>query len=135
MCAGITTFNGLRNSGARPGDVVAVLGLGGLGHLGVQYAAKMGFHDVAIARGKDKEALARQMGSNRNPEELPEVLASSLIQTAQAAMLLGAQVVMVGIRPEIAQSIIGLGIDLRHLKMYSDLASAISMLQLRRALQ
>src|SRR5262245_44444055 len=49
MCAGITTFNALRNSGARPGDVVAVLGLGGLGHLGVQYAAKMGFHTVGIA--------------------------------------------------------------------------------------
>jgi D-arabinose 1-dehydrogenase-like Zn-dependent alcohol dehydrogenase len=63
MCAGLTTFNALRNSGARPGDVVAILGLGGLGHLGVQYAAKMGFHTVAIARGKDKEALARQLGA------------------------------------------------------------------------
>jgi D-arabinose 1-dehydrogenase-like Zn-dependent alcohol dehydrogenase len=63
MCAGLTTFNALRNSGARPGDVVAILGLGGLGHLGVQYAAKMGFHAVGIARGKDKEALARQLGA------------------------------------------------------------------------
>jgi DNA-binding LacI/PurR family transcriptional regulator/anti-anti-sigma regulatory factor len=62
-------------------------------------------------------------------------VASSLIHTARAAMLLGAQVVMVGIRPEIAQSIVGLGIDLSHLKMFSDLASAISMLQLRRALR
>jgi D-arabinose 1-dehydrogenase-like Zn-dependent alcohol dehydrogenase len=61
---GVTTFNALRNSGARPGDVVAVLGLGGLGHLGVQYAAKMGFHAVAIARGKDKEPLARQLGAS-----------------------------------------------------------------------
>jgi D-arabinose 1-dehydrogenase-like Zn-dependent alcohol dehydrogenase len=64
MCAGITTFNALRNSGARPGDVVAVLGLGGLGHLAVQYAAKMGFHTVGIARGKDKEPLARQLGAS-----------------------------------------------------------------------
>jgi D-arabinose 1-dehydrogenase-like Zn-dependent alcohol dehydrogenase len=64
MCAGVTTFNALRNSGARPGDVVAVLGLGGLGHLGVQYAAKMGFHTVGIARGKDKEALARKLGAD-----------------------------------------------------------------------
>jgi D-arabinose 1-dehydrogenase-like Zn-dependent alcohol dehydrogenase len=63
MCAGVTTFNALRNSGARPGDVVAVLGLGGLGHLGVQYAAKMGFHTVGIARGQDKEPLARQLGA------------------------------------------------------------------------
>jgi D-arabinose 1-dehydrogenase-like Zn-dependent alcohol dehydrogenase len=64
LCAGLTTFNALRNSGAKPGDVVAVLGLGGLGHLGVQYAAKMGFHTVGIARGKDKESLARQLGAS-----------------------------------------------------------------------
>jgi D-arabinose 1-dehydrogenase-like Zn-dependent alcohol dehydrogenase len=63
LCAGVTTFNALRNSGARPGDVVAVLGVGGLGHLGVQYAAKMGFTVVAIARGKDKESFARQLGA------------------------------------------------------------------------
>ncbi|HSP99729.1 MAG TPA: alcohol dehydrogenase [Candidatus Dormibacteraeota bacterium] len=64
MCAGITTFNALRNSGARPGDVVAVLGLGGLGHLAVQYAARMGFHTVAIARGGDKAPLAAQLGAS-----------------------------------------------------------------------
>jgi D-arabinose 1-dehydrogenase-like Zn-dependent alcohol dehydrogenase len=63
MCAGITTFNALRNSGARPGDVVAILGLGGLGHLGVQYAERMGFHTVAIARGQDKAPLAKQLGA------------------------------------------------------------------------
>jgi D-arabinose 1-dehydrogenase-like Zn-dependent alcohol dehydrogenase len=63
MCAGVTTFNALRHSGARPGDLVAVLGIGGLGHLGVQYAAKMGFRTVAIARGKDKEPLARELGA------------------------------------------------------------------------
>lgn len=63
MCAGLTTFNALRNAGARPGDVVAVLGLGGLGHLGVQYAARMGFHTVGIARGQDKEPLARKLGA------------------------------------------------------------------------
>src|SRR5262249_38217847 len=64
MCAGVTTFNALRNSGARGGDLVAVLGLGGLGHLGVQYAARMGFRTAAIARGKDKEPLARQLGAS-----------------------------------------------------------------------
>jgi D-arabinose 1-dehydrogenase-like Zn-dependent alcohol dehydrogenase len=63
MCAGITTYNSLRNSGARPGDLVAILGIGGLGHLGVQFAVKMGFRTVAIARGKDKEPLARQLGA------------------------------------------------------------------------
>src|SRR5438045_5070904 len=58
MCAGVTVFNALRNSGARAGDVVAVHGIGGLGHLGVQYARKMGFHTVALGRGKDKQTLA-----------------------------------------------------------------------------
>jgi D-arabinose 1-dehydrogenase-like Zn-dependent alcohol dehydrogenase len=64
MCAGLTTFNALRNSGAKPGDLVAVLGIGGLGHLGVQYAARMGFRTVAIARGTDKEPLARKLGAS-----------------------------------------------------------------------
>jgi D-arabinose 1-dehydrogenase-like Zn-dependent alcohol dehydrogenase len=63
MCAGITTFNALRHSGALAGDLVAVLGLGGLGHLGVQFAAKMGFRTAAIARGQDKQALAMQLGA------------------------------------------------------------------------
>jgi len=64
MCAGVTTFNSLRNSGARGGDAVAILGLGGLGHLGVQFAAKLGFRTIAIARGKDKEPLARKLGAH-----------------------------------------------------------------------
>src|SRR5438477_9070222 len=64
MCAGVTVFNALRNSGARPGDVVAVQGIGGLGHLGVQYARRMGFETVAVGRGRDKEALARKLGAH-----------------------------------------------------------------------
>jgi D-arabinose 1-dehydrogenase-like Zn-dependent alcohol dehydrogenase len=69
MCAGITTFNALRNSGARPGEVVAVLGLGGLGHLGVQFAAKMGFKTIAIARGQEGAAgaAARPSSLHRQP--------------------------------------------------------------------
>ena len=63
LCAGITTFNALRHSSARAGDLVAVLGVGGLGHLGVQYAARMGFDTVAIARGTGKESLARELGA------------------------------------------------------------------------
>jgi D-arabinose 1-dehydrogenase-like Zn-dependent alcohol dehydrogenase len=63
MCAGITTFNSLRHSGAMPGDLVAILGVGGLGHLGIQYAAKMGFNTVAIARESDKEPLAKKLGA------------------------------------------------------------------------
>jgi D-arabinose 1-dehydrogenase-like Zn-dependent alcohol dehydrogenase len=65
LCAGLTTYNCLRNSGARAGEVVAILGLGGLGHLGVQYAAKMGFKTVAIARGQDKAALAATLGAGQ----------------------------------------------------------------------
>jgi alcohol dehydrogenase, propanol-preferring len=64
LCAGVTTYNALRNSGARPGDTVAVQGIGGLGHLGIQYAARMGFRTVAISRGADKEELARQLGAH-----------------------------------------------------------------------
>ncbi len=64
LCAGITVFNSMRNSGARAGDLVAVQGIGGLGHLGVQYARQMGFHTVAIARGGDKEPLAKKLGAH-----------------------------------------------------------------------
>lgn len=64
LCAGITTYNALRNSGARAGDTVAVQGIGGLGHLAIQFAAKMGFRTVALSRGADKEALARQLGAH-----------------------------------------------------------------------
>jgi D-arabinose 1-dehydrogenase-like Zn-dependent alcohol dehydrogenase len=78
LCAGITTFNALRHSGARAGDVVAILGIGGLGHLGVQFASKMGFETVAIARGKDKEALAKKLGARHyidsNTQNVAEVL-------------------------------------------------------------
>ena len=65
MCAGITTYNALRNSGARPGDVVAILGVGGLGHLGIQFASKMGFRTIAIARGKDEENLVKRLGAKQ----------------------------------------------------------------------
>ena len=63
MCAGVTVFNALRNSGVHPGDVVAVQGIGGLGHLGIQYARRMGFETVALGRGKDKEPLAKKLGA------------------------------------------------------------------------
>jgi D-arabinose 1-dehydrogenase-like Zn-dependent alcohol dehydrogenase len=64
LCAGITVFNSLRNSGARGGDLVAVQGIGGLGHLGIQYARQMGFRTVAIGRGKDKQPLAQKLGAH-----------------------------------------------------------------------
>jgi len=64
LCAGITTFNALRHSGAVPGDLVAILGVGGLGHLGIQFANKFGYQVVGISRGKESEALARKLGAH-----------------------------------------------------------------------
>jgi D-arabinose 1-dehydrogenase-like Zn-dependent alcohol dehydrogenase len=88
MCAGITTFNALRNSGARPGEIVAVLGLGGLGHLGVQFAAKMGFRTVGIARGKDKEALALKLGAWRYIDSRAQDPAAELAKLGGAKVIL-----------------------------------------------
>src|ERR1700720_2161734 len=90
MCAGITTFNCLRNSGARSGDVVAILGLGGLGHLGVQYAAKMGFHTVGIARGKDKEPLPRRLGASVYIDSQAQDPAAELLKLGGAKVILAA---------------------------------------------
>jgi D-arabinose 1-dehydrogenase-like Zn-dependent alcohol dehydrogenase len=88
MCAGITTFNCLRNSGARAGDVVAILGLGGLGHLGVQYAVKMGFRTIGIARGKDKEPLARKLGAHHYIDSQSEDPAAELLKFGGAKVIL-----------------------------------------------
>ncbi len=88
MCAGITTFNALRNSGARPGEVVAVLGLGGLGHLGVQFAAKLGFNTVAIARGEDKAPLAHQLGAHHYIDSRTEDPAVALRKLGGAKVVL-----------------------------------------------
>jgi alcohol dehydrogenase/propanol-preferring alcohol dehydrogenase len=88
MCAGITTFNALRNSGARAGDLVAVLGVGGLGHLGVQFAARSGFRTVAVARGKDKEALARQLGAEHYVDSETQDPAQELTRLGGASVVL-----------------------------------------------
>ena len=88
MCAGITTYNALRNSGARAGEVVAVLGLGGLGHLGVQYAVKMGFRTVGIARGKDKEPLARKLGAHHYLDSQSQDVAAELQKLGGAKVIL-----------------------------------------------
>jgi propanol-preferring alcohol dehydrogenase len=64
LCAGVTTYNALRKAGANSGDLVAIQGIGGLGHLAVQFAARSGYHTVAISRGKDKEAFAKELGAH-----------------------------------------------------------------------
>jgi len=107
MCAGVTTFNALRNSGARSGDLVAVQGLGGLGHLGVQFAAKMGFHTVAVGRGDDKAPLARSLGADRYVDSAAEDPATAL------AAMGGARVVLATAPDNDAMSALigGLGIE------------------------
>ena len=107
MCAGVTTFNPLRNSGARPGDIVAVQGIGGLGHLGVQFAARMGFLTVAIARGKDKEAMALKLGARRYLDSTSQDAAAEL------AHMGGARVILATATSSKAMSALigGLGVD------------------------
>jgi D-arabinose 1-dehydrogenase-like Zn-dependent alcohol dehydrogenase len=89
MCAGVTTFNALRNSGAHVGDLVAILGIGGLGHLGVQFAAKMGFTTIAIARGKDKEEMARKLGATHYLDSQSQNVAEELAKMGGARVILG----------------------------------------------
>lgn len=89
LCAGLTTFNALRNSGAQAGDVVAIHGLGGLGHLGVQFARKMGFHTVAIARGANKAELALSLGAHRYIDATTEDVAAVLRSMGGARVVLG----------------------------------------------
>jgi D-arabinose 1-dehydrogenase-like Zn-dependent alcohol dehydrogenase len=88
VCAGVTTFNALRNSGARPGQTVAILGIGGLGHLGVQFAAKMGFRTIAIARGSDKEALAKKFGAHQYIDSQTQDVSAELLKIGGAKVIL-----------------------------------------------
>ena len=88
LCAGITTFNALRESGARPGDLVAVLGVGGLGHLGVQFARRMGFETVAVARGTDKQEQARALGAHHYVDSTGADVAATLQDLGGAVTIL-----------------------------------------------
>jgi D-arabinose 1-dehydrogenase-like Zn-dependent alcohol dehydrogenase len=88
LCAGITTFNSLRHSGVAAGDLVAVLGIGGLGHLGVQFAVKMGCRTVAVARGTDKEPLARQLGAHHYIDSTRQNVAGELMRMGGARVIL-----------------------------------------------
>jgi D-arabinose 1-dehydrogenase-like Zn-dependent alcohol dehydrogenase len=88
LCAGVTTFNALRHSGARGGDLVAILGVGGLGHLGVQFAAKLGLETVAIARGPEKEELARRLGARHYIDSTTQEPAQELTRLGGANVIL-----------------------------------------------
>lgn len=88
MCAGVTTFNALRHAGAKPGDVVAILGVGGLGHLGVQFANKMGFYTVAIARGQDKKQMSLDLGAHVYIDSQSQDVAAELKKLGGAKVVL-----------------------------------------------
>ncbi len=88
MCAGITTYNALRHSGAMAGDLVAILGIGGLGHLAVQFAAAMGFRTVAIARGADKGPLAHELGAQHYIDSTDQDMALELTRLGGARVIL-----------------------------------------------
>jgi alcohol dehydrogenase, propanol-preferring len=88
LCAGVTTYNALRNAGLRGGDLVAVQGIGGLGHLGVQFARHMGFHTVAIGRGADKEKLAKGLGAHAYIDTVAEDAANVLQHMGGAQAIL-----------------------------------------------
>lgn len=107
LCAGITVYNALRHSGARAGDLVAVQGIGGLGHLGIQYARQMGFHTVAIGRNPDKEPLARKLGAH-------DYVDSAAGDPAQALQKLGGARVILATAPDaksMSAVVEGLGVD------------------------
>jgi D-arabinose 1-dehydrogenase-like Zn-dependent alcohol dehydrogenase len=89
MCAGITTYNALRNSGAREGDTVAIVGVGGLGHLGIQFASKMGFKTIAIGRGKDKEDLVKKLGAALYIDSKSQNVVEELVKLGGAKIILG----------------------------------------------
>ena len=88
LCAGVTTFNALRHTGAGPGDIVAVHGVGGLGHLGIQFAARQGFRTVAVNRGRDKEELAKKLGATDYIDSAAEDPAKALTAMGGAKAIL-----------------------------------------------
>jgi alcohol dehydrogenase/propanol-preferring alcohol dehydrogenase len=118
LCAGITTYNALRQSGATGGDVVAILGVGGLGHLGVQFADKLGFETVAIARGRDKEELARKLGARhyidsteQDPAEELQALGGARVVLATVTSASAMTAVIGGLGPRGKLIVVGASMD------------------------
>ena len=116
LCAGITTFSALRNAGAKVGDLVAVLGIGGLGHLGVQYARHMGFQVVAIARGADKAELAKKLGAHHyidsaatDPVAALQALGSAQVILITASSGKAVSQIFKGLRPNGTAVVVGVG--------------------------
>ncbi|WP_425504673.1 alcohol dehydrogenase [Salinigranum marinum] len=127
LCAGVTTFNALRNSGARPGDLVAVQGIGGLGHLGVQYAHEAGFETVALSRSSDKRDLAADLGadhfvdaSDEDPAEALQSLGGARVVLCTAPSAAAIESVVGGLGVDGEAVVVGVpgeevGVDVQHL--------------------
>jgi D-arabinose 1-dehydrogenase-like Zn-dependent alcohol dehydrogenase len=118
LCAGITVFNALRNSGARSGDVVAIQGIGGLGHLGIQYARQMGFRTIAIGRGADKQPLASKLGAHQyidsgatNPSDALQKLGGAHVILATAPDSKSMSALVNGLGPNGKMMVVGAGSD------------------------
>jgi D-arabinose 1-dehydrogenase-like Zn-dependent alcohol dehydrogenase len=118
LCAGITVFNAMRNAGMRPGDLVAVQGIGGLGHLGIQYARQMGFRTVAIGRGADKKPLATKLGAHEyidtdagNPAEALQKLGGASLVLATAPDSKAMSALVDGLGPRGTLLIVGAGFE------------------------
>ncbi|HTL15588.1 MAG TPA: alcohol dehydrogenase [Patescibacteria group bacterium] len=118
MCAGITVFNSLRNSGARAGDKVAVQGVGGLGHLGIQYANRMGFETIALNRGTDKQPLAQKLGARHyidtasgNPAEALQKLGGARLVLATAPDAKSISALVGGLAPDGKLLIVGAAME------------------------
>ena len=118
MCAGITVFNALRNSGAHAGDLVAVQGIGGLGHLGIQYARQMGFRTIAIGRGGDKQALAKKLGAHEyvdttagDPAEALQKMGGAHVVLATAPDSKSMSALVNGLGPNGTLIVVGAGME------------------------
>ena len=118
LCAGLTTFNGLRNSKARPGELVAIQGVGGLGHLGIQFARRMGFQVAAIARGPEKESLAKKLGAHhyidsnaQDPVAALQTLGGARLILATAANSKAMSPLLAGLAPRGQLIVAGVGGD------------------------
>jgi D-arabinose 1-dehydrogenase-like Zn-dependent alcohol dehydrogenase len=118
LCAGITVFNALRHAGAGPGELVAIQGIGGLGHLGIQYARQMGFRTVAIGRGADKQTLVRKLGAHEyidsataNPTDALQKLGGARVILATAPDGKAMSALIDGLSADGTLMVIGVGPD------------------------
>jgi D-arabinose 1-dehydrogenase-like Zn-dependent alcohol dehydrogenase len=134
LCAGITTFNALRRSIAKPGELVAILGIGGLGHLGVQFASHMGFKVVAVARGAEKEQLAKKLGAHHyidssagDPAAALKALGGAMVILATASDSKAMSKIMGGLAPRGRMIVVGAGMEPLQVSPFQLLFSSVGV--------